>query len=212
MKSLNIAVGVCIISDKILIAWNHFLKLPIITFIMMFQRSLFILIVLILTSCVSEKELLLKCNRTSTNCEQISGTYSGINNLDSTGKALSNQLYEYDRITLFERDHLGWDSLPVTLHYDGNKKLSVLIGDSLQPTKEFSLKVKNRGNYLSVKQKLLFTPIPFLLFIYKNRKALIYTQENGNLAIINGRKEVFWIFIAAGNKSFKSSGFVKQTP
>lgn len=179
---------------------------------MIFSRSFVILLVLALTSCVSEKELVRKADISVTNCDRISGTYLGMNTSDSLGRSLSNQLYEYDRITLFERDHLNWDSLPVNLRYDGNKKLHVLIGDSLNPTKEFSLKVKNRGNYLSVKQKLFFIPIPFLFFAYKTRKALIYSHENGHLTIINGRKEALWILVAAGDKSVKTSGFIKQNP
>jgi hypothetical protein len=179
---------------------------------MILPRSFVILMVLTLTSCVSEKELLRKADLSIIKCDQISGTYLGKNHTDSLGRSLSDQLYKYDRITLFERDHSDWDSLPVTLSYGGDKKLHVIVGDTLNPTKEFSLKVKSRGNYLSVKQKLFFIPIPFLFFVYKNRKALIYTREIGSLAIINGNKEVFWMLIAAGDNSFKSSSFIKQNP
>lgn len=97
--------------------------------------------------------------------------------------------------------------LQTKIEYDGYKSLHVEILDSNKVVDKFTLKVKNKGDYLSVRRRIFLVPIPFLFFAYFNRKAIIYNDSMGNLKLSVGDNSMLMILIAAGDKKTTSYTF-----
>lgn len=125
--------------------------------------------------------------------ESINTTYENKNLTEEYYINLPNLFQELYKIKLKEDSNRDFDSLKTKIEYDGQNQLIVSFIDTSQTKQEFALKVKNKGNYLSVKRKLTLIPIPFVFFIYKNRKAIIFNDQEGNLHIINGESQFIWV-------------------
>lgn len=177
----------------------------------MVKRFFSLFIILYLTSCVTEKEPLSKV----TNSEMVldnnlNGTYSNVNVGIQTKVNLSDLLTGYERIRFYDQYNTSFDSLETKIEYDGAKKLSVTFLDSNSSTHHFDLKVKNKGNYLSLQRKLFLIPIPFLFYVHKERKAILFSDRNGDLHIIGGEDQGIWIFMAAGYAYTNHNKFDKK--
>lgn len=170
-------------------------------------RLLFIAIsLLVLTSCVSGKKLLEYSNSDNLKSLDLNHTYG--NPADSMIEySLAEKLIRLNRITVFEKRIPEYKNLDTKLEYDGNKTLKISLFDSVSIKEAFTLKVKNKGNYLSIKRKCLFIPIPLFFFVYKNRKALLFNDNNGSLTLLQGDSQFIWVFIANGNQSIEKSSF-----
>jgi hypothetical protein len=112
---------------------------------------------------------------------------------------LVDLLFGFNKIKFNEIQNHNLDSLFTKIKYDGNKTLNITFTDKKSITTCFTIKVKNKGNYLSIKRKTFLIPIPFLFFIHKSRKAIIFNDINGDLHIVNGETQTIWILMAAGN-------------
>ena len=86
----------------------------------------------------------------------------------------------------------------IKLSYDNKETLTITAFDQNKILKEFNIKVKLINNYLSLKRKLLFIPIPFIFFRHSERK-IILGNNKGELIMKYGYKEFVWIIMGAGN-------------
>ena len=139
--------------------------------------------------------------------DSISGDYT---NKNITNEALSNLpdlLRKFNESKLIEKSNRIVDTLTTSIKYDGKKQLTISFTDTNKIEHVFSLKVKNKGNYLSVKRKLKLIPIPILFFVYKNNKGIIFNDSVGNLHFITGECQFIWIFIIGGSKEILDNSF-----
>ncbi len=139
--------------------------------------------------------------------ETINATYENKNLTEEYYNNLPNLIREQYKINIKEDSNRDLDSLKTKIEYDGQSQLIVSFIDTSQTKQEFKLKVKNNGNYLSVKRKLMLIPIPFVFFIYKNRKAIIFNDQEGNLHIINGESQFIWVFITGGSRKIYENSY-----
>lgn len=173
------------------------------------RLSLVVFLIGLLFSCVTEKRLVNRIDPGKTaSIEQIANTYS--NNKSSVShENLAEVLKQLHRTTAFERMPFPLKATTdVKLELEGGNRLRVTLLDSVSQLDEFILKVKKKGSYLSLKRKLFLVPVPILFTVYKNRKALLYVNSDGNLVILEGRSRfVMVMFLGAGDKSIISSEF-----
>lgn len=159
------------------------------------------LLVICFTSCISEKELLSKYDTKKMFLnESINAIYDNKNVIEKYYNNLPDLLSVLYKPKLKEAINRELDSLKTKIEYDERNQLTISYVDTNETKKKFTLKVKNKGNYLSVRRKLLLIPIPFVFFIYRNYKALIFNDQEGNLHIINGKSIFGWIFITGGSR------------
>ena len=90
------------------------------------------------------------------------------------------------------------DSAGITLNYDGNNRLNIHYA-SADTVADFSLKVKNKGNYLVLKSHLVVVPIPLLSF-YDEQKQILFTVKHGQLVSIFYWKRIVWVLVFFNNK------------
>ena len=172
---------------------------------------LLIVITFSLTSCVTEKELLSKTTNSAMILDSnLNGTYSYVNVGIEEKADLPNVFLSYKRIKFDDERNSSLDSLQTRIEYDGDKKLKITLLDSISVIQTFDLRVKDRGNYLSVKRKLFLIPIPFLFYFHKERKAIIFSDNNGDLHIIEGEEQSIWIFMAGGYSFTNHHKFEKK--
>ena len=173
------------------------------------ELSFSIVILAFLSSCITERELLSKYDNSKkmSVSDTTNVVYSNKNLGGEQYQNLSDLLNGFHKIRIKEVQNHSLDSLFTKIEYDGNKKLkiSLLKTDSLITS--FSVKVKNNGNYLSLKRKFLLIPIPFIFFVHKQRKAIVFNNEEGDLVIINGESQLIWVLIANGNNFFHVNEF-----
>ncbi len=164
-------------------------------------------VLFILSSCVSEKDLLLKVDKTQMNVNTDTTTFSNVNRFEKNRINLAEILLGYQKIRFYEDEHPELDSLSTTISYDGDKHLNVSIQNDTNVSGQFRIKVKNRGNYLLLKRKLFLIPIPFAFFIERDRRAILYYDSDRNLKIIHGENQFIWVFFGGGNEYVQESKF-----
>ena len=177
----------------------------------MVKRIFSLLIIFSLSSCVTEKELLSKTTNSAMFLDgNLNGIYSNVNvGLQETAN-LSDLFLKYERIRFDEKRNNSLDSLETKIEYDGDNKLTITFLDSNSVVHRFDLKVKNKGNYLSLRRKLFVIPIPFLFYVHRERKGILFNDNNGDLHIISGEENSIWIFMAASVESTDHHKFEKK--
>ncbi len=169
---------------------------------------IYVLALSILSGCICEKELVKEVKHTNSYIPQtICSTYKNKNLGGSHYSNLSDLLFGFHKIKFYENQHQVLDSLCTKLEYDGNKKLQISFLDTNNVEKRFFLKVKNKGEYLSVRRKTFLIPIPFFFFIQRDRKAIIYNDMEGDLIIITGEYQLIWVLFAGGNSVIHENKF-----
>jgi hypothetical protein len=156
-----------------------------------------------LSSCVTEGQLL-KTYRKSpvyngfNRHQAVNGVYA---NLDTSGaNSLLRDLWSAYSRKGYSRTTHALDSALIVLHYDGDRLLTVDVRSRDTTFRSFTLKVKNKGQFLSVKHRLFLIPIPFCYFQSDN-KELLFIDEAGRLISVHGFDGGGWVlFMVAGNK------------
>jgi hypothetical protein len=166
------------------------------------------LILFTLTSCVSEKELLTKIDfkNVKTNIE-IKNDFLNKNINDNTYKDLIQILNYHNIPKIFKNYDRYNDSSIVNIVFDGINNLNVSYKDTSNTLVNYNLKVKNKGNYLSLKRKFTFIPIPVLFTYYWNEKTIIYVDNQENLNLISGQSQFVWILITGGDRKVYENKF-----
>ncbi len=171
------------------------------------QIKLFILIISLI-SCVNEKELLTKLDASNIKEKvEIDTTYSNENLNTYTYQSLVQLLNSHDKLKIFNDYKKLDDSLKVKLFFDGVNQLNVSYKDSSQNIISYTLKVKNKGNYLSLKRKVKLIPIPFIFFYYQNIKTIIYIDNENILHCTSGQNQFVWMILAGGRGNIHENKF-----
>ena len=99
----------------------------------------------------------------------------------------------------------------INLKFDGKKTLTVTTIDNNAIFREVKLKLKGKikGNYFSVRRKLLLIPIPMLFYIHQENKILLGNDKNGNLILKSGFSNTIFILIIGGDNGISQSQFKK---
>jgi len=156
--------------------------------------------IVLLTGCITNKSLLKAYpEKDLKSIDNINGKYEniGLNDRAQLFRILNECLDIEKSDSVFYKNILN---TVVQLNYDGGKRLdvSLLQGDFLY--KRIELKVKNKGHYLSVKRHLFLVPIPFLFYVHKERKTILFIDATGNLVTVNGNDQFIWVLMAGGNR------------
>ena len=97
----------------------------------------------------------------------------------------------------------------INLKFDDKRTLTVTTIDNNAILSEIKLKGKIKGNYFSVRRKLLLIPIPMLFYIHQENKILLGNDKNGNLILKSGFSNTVFILIIGGNNGISQSQFKK---
>lgn len=170
-------------------------------------QKLAIILLFALSSCVSERDLLGNVSTTEMMNRNVNGTFNNSNILGQQSENLADLLYGFERIRFYETSNDSLDSLTTRIEYDGNKRLHITFLDTDSSIAEFDVKVKNKQNYLSIKPRTFLIPIPFLFFILRHRKAILFTDKDGYLHFVKGEEQMVWVFMAGGNTSIRENKF-----
>jgi hypothetical protein len=54
---------------------------------------------------------------------------------------------------------------------------------------------------------MFLIPIPFLFYVQKERKAILFINNNEELTIINGENQLIWVLMAGGNSFTNENRF-----
>jgi hypothetical protein len=84
----------------------------------------------------------------------------------------------------------------VALDYDGKEKLRVVLMENGIKKDSLELKVKRKGDYLSVHRSLFLIPIPILFYIHRENKMLL-SMQGGMLNVNFCHLSRGWILMAA---------------
>lgn len=166
--------------------------------------------ILILNSCVSEKELLNHIeNKNNNPILEFNSTFYNKNRNKNTYQSLHQILNYQKKHNLFKNkiNDLKYDSNGVNISYNGLNSLNISYKDSTDNIINYELKVKSKGNYLTFKRKFKFIPIPFLFTYYWNEKTIIYFDDDNNINFLSGQNQFVWIFLAGGGKNVIENKF-----
>jgi hypothetical protein len=163
-------------------------------------QFLFLLLTLLLSNCISNKELnsYYKAEGySSIKNSQISGLY--LVPADSSKFNLAEKLLDFAKISC--EDLVVGENTVVSLEIKSRNRLFVQILQERNVVKQFELKAKVHNNYVSVKRKLKITPIPFFYFHFEE-KMILFLDDKGKLTAVFGNDQGGMVlFMVAGTNS-----------
>ncbi|MFL5765132.1 MAG: hypothetical protein ACJ77K_14410 [Bacteroidia bacterium] len=148
----------------------------------LFSCLLFVAVIFSLPGCITD-HYLRKQNKerpSAFSTEAFNGEYLNYENNDSAYLSLWRMLYTCK--TTNPDFTPGSKNSTVNLSYDGKNKLTAVFFDKASQKDTLELKVKRKGDYLSIKRSLFLIPIPLLFYIHRENKALLSLQ-NGLLNV-----------------------------
>ncbi|OFZ61001.1 MAG: hypothetical protein A3D92_15405 [Bacteroidetes bacterium RIFCSPHIGHO2_02_FULL_44_7] len=165
---------------------------------------------LALTSCVSRRELVRQISANPLSTSGINGTYS--NSSNSSSHELKTLLFISKKGTFNDSGLAEFQNAnTVKIVYDGFKDLWIQFRQDTELLYDFHLKVKNRGDYLQLRRKLLLIPIPFVYF-HKEKLTILANDGSGNLLISGGLYELYVLFGIAGGIDDHYQGSYARIP
>ncbi len=169
---------------------------------------LYIILLIILTSCISEKELVTKIEDSKIKDKvEIENLYSNKNLNNNTYQNLIQILDYHYKHKIFKNHYKLNDSVKVKIVFDGIDNLNVCYNDTNNNLINYNLKVKNKGKYLTLKRKFKIIPIPFIFGYYWNEKTIVYIDNNNDLNFLSGQNQFIWILLAGGGKNIYENKF-----
>lgn len=160
-----------------------------------YRFCLLLIPLLFLSSCVSTYDLL-ESHATDVirfSTDDLSGNY--VNSEDSIRRTLWATLYS-SRSLRPDKTTIP-DNAIINLHFESDKKLiaKAIVNDTVLNRVE--LKGKRKGDYFSIKRKLLVIPIP-AFWIHQETKVVLGKTQNGDVVVKYGDFNAGWILIMAG--------------
>lgn len=170
--------------------------------------TLNIILLLIISSCVSEKEILTKIDsKNFKNNVEIQNDYLNKNINNNLNKNLIQILNYHHDPKIFKNYYSYSDSTIVNITFNGVNSLNISYKDTSNNIVNFNIKVKNKGNYLTFRRKVTLIPIPLFFTYYWNEKTIIYLDNENNLNLISGQTQFICIFIAGGDRTVYENKF-----
>jgi hypothetical protein len=103
----------------------------------------------------------------------------------------------------FRKDPFESSAGNVKLQYDGKNRLTVTLIENSLDQASISLKVKRRGNHLSVKRNFFLVPVPFFYTRYREARVLLSSDASGNLLVNYAHRQFIWVLMAgSGGQHF----------
>ena len=117
---------------------------------------------------------------------------------NETQPNLIESLNSFKENKFYETNHKSFDSSLTEITYQGGKYLNVISTDSIGCRYKKQLKVFKRNNYLYIKPKYFIIPFPFVFFLYKENRGILFIDRNENLTLIKGSSETIWVLLLSG--------------
>jgi hypothetical protein len=175
------------------------------------QQFLFLLLTLLFSSCISNKELnsyYKAKGYSSIKNSQISGLY--LVPSDSSKFNLAEKLLDFAKISC--EDLVVGENTVVSLEIRRSNRMFVKILQEKNIVKQFELRAKVHNNFVSVKRKLKITPIPFFYFHFEEKMILFLDNEGKLTAVIGNDQAGMVLFMVAGTNSTDIYKFDKVIP
>jgi hypothetical protein len=119
-------------------------------------------------------------------------------NLNISNVNLIESLNSFKENKFYESNYKSFESSITEITYQGGEYLNIYSIDSIGNIYKKQLKVYKRNNYLYLKPKYFIIPFPFLFFLYKESKGILFIDRNDNLTLIKGSSQTIWILLLTG--------------
>lgn len=176
----------------------------------LFKIFLILVLHVIVAGCISTPDLIKQDNFKpgKFSIDLLNGNYA---NADSSTRGLKMWSALYDCKSFKNDTTRNSTNAFINLNFDNKNKLTVTLKNKNMVLNKLELKVKQRGNYISVQRNLFLIPIPFIWTRYHEARVILSNDLNGNLHLNYARSQFIWTLMAGSVDQKFNEVYIKLT-